>query len=89
VNQPPNGNGNGSLSKKSKLTLSGILAALVGSGGYFVQKAGDEISYLHENAIRHEAQTTALRADVERLENELKRLEDALISKLNISMPEQ
>jgi hypothetical protein len=82
-----NGNGNGNLSKKSKLTLSGILAALVGSGGYFVQKAGDEISFLHENAIRHEAQTVKLEEDVKRLESELKRLEDALISKLNITIP--
>ena len=87
----PNGttNGNGAnLSKKSKLTLSGILAALVGSGGYFVNQIGDEVQFLHSNAIRHEAQTVRLQADVERLEDELQRLEAYLVDKLQVKLPE-
>ena len=89
MNQPPNGNGNGSLSKKSKLTLSGILAALVGSGGYFVQHASSEISYLHSSAARHELQNEALRADVDELKAEIAQMRQFLIDKLEIRIPEQ
>ena len=84
-----NGNGNGAnLSKKSKLTLSGILAALVGSGGYFVQKASEEISYLHGSAAKHELQNEALRSDVDELKTEIAQMRQFLIDKLEIRIPE-
>ena len=85
-----NGNGNGAnLSKKSKLTLSGILAALVGSGGYFVNQIGDEVQFLHSNAIRHEAQTASLRVDVDELKAEIAQMRQFLVDKLEIRIPEQ
>jgi hypothetical protein len=90
-NGTPNGNGRDKpligSTKGAKLTVGGILTALVGSGGYFVQQASEEISFLHTNAVRHEAQTARMQADVERLEDELKRLEQVLFDKLQISVP--
>lgn len=74
--------------KATKVTVSGLLAALVGSGGYFVQKAGEEIAFLHANAVRHEAQTASLEEEVKRLETEIVRLENFLIQKLEIKLPE-
>lgn len=73
--------------KGAKLTVGGILTAIVGSGGYFLQQATEEISFLHQNAVRHEAQTTALQSDLEKLEDEVKRLETFLVDKLQISVP--
>ena len=88
-----NENGNGAKplignTKSAKLTVTGILTALVGSGSYFVQQASEEISYLHSSAAKHELQNEALRADVERLEDELKRLEAYLVDKLQVKLPE-
>ena len=87
-------NGNGrdkpliGSTKGAKLTVSGILAALVGSGGFLFQQASSEITYLHGSAAKHELQNEALRADVDELKAEINRLEAYLVEKLEIRIPE-
>ena len=73
----------------AKLTVTGILTAIVGSGGYFVQRAASEVEFLHDNAKRHELKTVQLTKDVEDLKAELRRLEDILIDRLQITIPKQ
>jgi hypothetical protein len=91
-NGTPNGNGRDKPlignTRGAKLTLSGIAAAIVGSGGVLIQKGFDEVTRIENLVTQHEIRNEHQDKQIADLKAEIVRLEQFLIEKLQIKLPE-
>ena len=88
----PDENGNKPLlanTKTTKVTVGGLLTALVGGGGVLLQRGFDEVTRIENLVTQHEIRNEHQDKDIADLKAEIVQVRQFLVEKLEIRVPEQ